>query len=171
MVCFQQQYVLAVKSITGGNGWQLIYTAAFVLWRWHCHRRCVVISHGPDTALGSRTWTGIRVGEENLHICVCARELTGVCFYLYVPVLWLISQISELDAERRGKKQNETLQCCRPLIKSLKYSSDLHKNLGSKQQRIFLSSSSSVADYIFFLVAQAAQLPAVCISNTNSSCS
>lgn len=109
----------------------------------------------------SRPWH--HPGESHMNRHTCGRGKSAylcVCVSSQVYVSTCISQCCDwfhrlVSSTLRGKKNNnpkkETLQCCRPLIKSLKYSSNLHKNLSSKQQWIFLSSSSSVADYIFSL--------------------
>lgn len=88
----------------------------------------------------------------HLHICACVCVFG--CVYLCASshlfestcispcskrcsVCAEILQISELDATVEGKKKHETLQHCRPLIKSLKYASNLHKNLSVRQRWIF----------------------------------
>ncbi len=104
-----------------------------------------------------------------ISVCVCVRAHTCLSLPVFPGV---VTDFTDYWARHHcgGGEKNETPQHCRPLIKSLKYSSNLHKNLSAKQPWIYFS-SSPVWRIIFFFVAQALQLLAVCISNTNSSCS
>lgn len=89
MVCFQQQYGLAVKSITGGAAGSsstlqpLFYGADTAV------ATVVPSVMAPiNTTLGESHTDGHTCGGEG-GVCISAPlyVFPGVCFYLYVPVL------------------------------------------------------------------------------------
>lgn len=102
---------------------------------------------------GESHMSGPTIGQSSAYICVLP-----VCPALTDALCVRIS---------RSYGKYKTPQYCQASMKSLKYSTNLHKSLGVGPLFFFFI----VWWIIFLFVVQALQLLAVCISNTNSSCS